>query len=77
LKQGEGKTKRWRAYKVETIFEETKAKAKGQWPLSHTHTLWHALKPNFAQATMKGGAGGGEVKEESKRSMDPKDLIQK
>jgi hypothetical protein len=72
LKQGEGKTKRWRAYKVETIFEETKAKAKGQWPLSHTHTLWYALKPNFAQATMKGGAGGGGGKRRIQKEHGPK-----
>jgi len=39
----------------------------------HTHTLWDALKPNFAQAATR-GEGGGEAKKEFKRNMDPNDL---
>jgi hypothetical protein len=39
LNQGEGKTKRWRACKVKTIFEKPKAKAKGAMALV-THILF-------------------------------------
>jgi hypothetical protein len=35
LKQGEGKTKRWRACKIKTIFEKTKAKARGAMAVTH------------------------------------------
>ncbi len=60
--QGEGKIEGWKAYKVETISKQALSQRKprlglkGQRPSRHTHTLWHALKPNFAQVAKWGGS---------------------
>jgi hypothetical protein len=58
LRQGGGETKRWKTYKVETIFEEAKAVG-GQGPSLHAHTSRHVLEPNSIQATWWGGGRGG------------------
>jgi hypothetical protein len=71
LRQGGGETKRWKTYKVETIFEEAKAVG-GQGPSLHAHTSRHVLEPNSIQATWWGGEGGHKAKEESEGSMGAK-----
>jgi hypothetical protein len=43
---------------LKQFLKKQKPRPRGQWPSSHTHTLWHALKPNSAQAAMRGGEWG-------------------